>query len=55
MTEFFDDDYDFDVEVKYLSKAAERRKSLLAIQEDLDELSDFYELPEGLVIPGVKL
>lgn len=36
------------------SKAAQRREGRLAIQIELDELGDLYELPEGLQIPGVR-
>lgn len=37
------------------SKAALRREGRLAIQDELDDLADLYELPEGIQIPGVRL
>lgn len=37
------------------SKAAERNGWRSAVQEELDDLGDLYELPEGIQIPGVRL
>lgn len=54
----YDPDFDFDYdgfEVKRPSKAAERRGWRTAVQEDLDDLGDLYELPDGIRIPGVRL
>jgi hypothetical protein len=53
MTEF-DDEFDYEVS-KRLSNAARRREWRSAVQEELDDLADLYELPEGLQIPGVRL
>lgn len=44
----------YGADYKRPSKAAERRLGRLAIQDELDDLADLYELPEGLQIPGVK-
>jgi len=53
MTEFTDDDFLFE-DPKQPSKAAQRREGRLAVQAELDDLADLYELPEGLQIPGVR-
>ncbi|MFD5069149.1 hypothetical protein ACFWNC_14625 [Streptomyces sp. NPDC058369] len=52
-TSFVGDEEEFYGHLKKLSKAAERREAALAIQEELDELGDLYDLPQGLRIPGV--
>lgn len=57
MTEFDvvgEDDFCILGDFKRPSKAAERRLGRLAIQDELDDLADLYELPEGLQIPGVR-
>lgn len=53
MTEF--DDEFFYEDVKRPSKAAERKGWRSAVQDELDDLSDLYELPDGIQIPGVKV
>ncbi|MEU0952804.1 hypothetical protein ABZ353_10740 [Streptomyces niveus] len=47
-------DYEFWTTTQRPSKAAQRREGRLAVQEELDDFADLYELPEGLQIPGVK-
>jgi len=56
MSEYEDElDYAWWSETKRPSKAAERRNWRSALQEELDDIGDLYELPEGLQIPGVRL
>jgi hypothetical protein len=50
----FDDEYLYE-DVKRPSKAAERSGWRSSVQEELDDLGDLYELPEGIQIPGVRL
>jgi hypothetical protein len=55
-----DDDFDYAwwSETKRPSKAAERKGWRSAVQEELDDLGDLYELPESLRhvdLPGVRL
>jgi hypothetical protein len=58
MSAEFDDEYFFGEDAKRPSKAAERHGWRRAVQEELDDLADFYELPESLRhvdLPGVRL
>jgi hypothetical protein len=51
-------DYDWWSETKRPSKSADRKGWRTAVQEELDDLGDLYELPEGIRhrdIPGVRL
>lgn len=45
----------YGADVRRPSKAAQRREGRLAIQDELDDFADLYELPEGLQIPGVRV
>lgn len=48
-------DYEFWSTTQRPSKAAERKGWRSAVQEELDDLGDLFELPEGIQIPGVRL
>jgi hypothetical protein len=53
-----DEEVFYGADVKRPSKAAERKGWRSSIQEELDDLADLYELPEGIRyrdIPGVRL
>jgi len=48
----YEDDEFWPAEFKKTNQAPDWRKQ---VQEELDDLGDLYELPEGIRIPGVRV